>query len=183
MDHLKCFLVSEGVLVAAFARKSVVHVGDGDDLCGYWDLVALEPVRVASAIPAFVVPTANFVGVFHQRFIFPDWDRVEHLRAVYRVPLHDVELFGREFAWLVQDLVGNRNLSDIVHRRCGADDSDIVLVDLVLVRTVQEFAQEHFGDGVDVQHVHAAFAVAEFHNVAQHGHHHAIVASLFVNLV
>ncbi len=183
VDHFERLFVGERLLVTALAGEGVVNVRDRDYLGRDGDLVSLESVGVAVSVPAFMMPAANLVGVLHQRFVLADRDGVEHLGAVDGVPLHDVELFGGELAGLVQNGTRDGDFPDVVHGRCRADDADVVYVDLVLFAPVEEFAQKHLGDGVDVQHVHTAFAVTEFYDVAEHGHHHAVVARLFVNLV
>ena len=170
------------LLVAALAGEGVIDIRDGDDLCRYGNFVALESVGVAASVVAFVVPATDFVGVFHQRFVLAERHGIEHLRAVEGVPLDDVKFFGREFARLVQDGVGNGYFADVVHGRCRADDADVVPVYRVFVAAAQEFPQEHFCDGIDMQNVQAAFAVSEFDNVAEHRHHHAVVARFFVDL-
>src|SRR5262249_58992789 len=42
-------------VIRPFGRHRVVGVGDEDDPCAEWDLVARETVRIAGAVPALVV--------------------------------------------------------------------------------------------------------------------------------
>ena len=55
-DHLHGFFVGVGFFVAAVAGQCIVHIGQRDQLCADGDLIALQPIRVAAAIPALVVP-------------------------------------------------------------------------------------------------------------------------------
>ena len=61
-DHFERFLVGKRLLVAALARQRVVSVGERDDLRGDGDILALEAVGVALAVPALVVPAADLKG-------------------------------------------------------------------------------------------------------------------------
>ena len=139
-DHLKSLLVAERLLVATFASKCVVNVGNRDDLRTDGNFITLEAVGVAAAVPAFMVPTANVVGEFHQRLVLEELDGVEHLGAVHGVLLHDVEFFFRELAGLVQNLVGDCNLSDVVHRRCCSDGADFFFGDAVFASALEQCA-------------------------------------------
>ena len=51
-DHPHGGLVGERLFVAALTGQGVVHIGQGDDLRADGDVIALEAVRVAPAIPA-----------------------------------------------------------------------------------------------------------------------------------
>ena len=51
-DHPHGSLVGERLFVAALTGQGVVHIGQGDDLRADGDVIALEAVRVAPAIPA-----------------------------------------------------------------------------------------------------------------------------------
>ena len=62
-DHAQHGIAVERVLVNALAAERVVDIGQGDDLRPGADLVALEAVRVAAAVPALVVVAGDVVGV------------------------------------------------------------------------------------------------------------------------
>ena len=51
-DHPHGSLVGERLFVAALTGQGVVHIGQGADLRADGDVIALEAVRVAPAIPA-----------------------------------------------------------------------------------------------------------------------------------
>jgi len=72
--------VGKRLLVAALARQRVVSVGKRDDLRGDGDILALEAVGIALAVPALVVPAADLKGVFDDRFILIDRQVGDDLR-------------------------------------------------------------------------------------------------------
>ena len=139
-DHLECLLVAERFFIAAFASEGVIHVGNRNDLSTDRDFVAFEAVGVTASVPALVVPAANVVGEFHQRLVLEELDGIEHLGSVHGVLLHDVEFFFCELAGLVQNLVGNRDLTDIVHRRCCSDSADFFFGNLVILGALEQCA-------------------------------------------
>ena len=128
-DHFERFLVGKRLLVAALARQRVVSVGKRDDLRGDGDILALEAVGVALAVPALMVPAADLKGVFDDRFILIDRQVGDDLRAQPRVLLDDVELTRRERGGLGQDVLGDEELADIVQARGDADGLNILRPD------------------------------------------------------
>ena len=68
-DHPHGSLVGERLFVAALTGQGVVHIGQGDDLRADGDVIALEAVRVAPAIPALMVPAGDVVGGLLQGFM------------------------------------------------------------------------------------------------------------------
>ena len=59
--------MGEGFFVAAFAGQCIVHISQRDQLCADGDLIALQSIRVAAPIPAFVVPAGDLVGRLQQQ--------------------------------------------------------------------------------------------------------------------
>lgn len=84
----------KGLFVAAVTRER-------DDLRRNGDLVALESVGIAAAIPALVVPAADLVRRAHERVVVRDGHVLQKLVARGGVGLHDREFFARELAGLV----------------------------------------------------------------------------------
>ena len=157
------------LLVAALARQRVVSVGKRDDLRGEGDILALEAVGVALAVPALVVPAADLKGVFDDRFILIDRQVGDDLRAQPRVLLDDVELTRRERGGLGQDALGDEELADIVQARGDADGLDILRPDGAAVRPFQQAVQQQSRDAADICHVRASLAAACLHRVAENG--------------
>ena len=168
-DHFERFLVGKRLLVAALARQRVVSVGKRDDLRGDGDILALEAVWVALAVPALMVPAADLKGVFDDRFILIDRQVGDDLRAQPRVLLDDVELTRRERGGLGQDVLGDEELADIVQARGDADGLDIFRPDGAVVRPFQQAVQQQSRDAADICHVRASLAAAELHRVAENG--------------
>src|SRR5436190_9504870 len=93
----------------------VERVGDREDPRRERDLLALQAVRVALAVPALVV-VLDDVG---RRL--EEGDPAEDLRADQRVPAHQPALRVAERLGLVEDPVGDRDLADVVQQVAELD--------------------------------------------------------------
>ena len=100
-NHFNSGRVVERLFVAAFACKRVVHVCHGDDLRGNRNLIALETIRVAAAVPTLVVPAADLMRQIHQRFGLLHTDVRQHRVTDGGVTLHNLPLFGVELAGFI----------------------------------------------------------------------------------
>ena len=49
--------------ITAFGQQRIQRIGKPDDLNITWNLIALQSVRIATAIPPFMVMAANFVEI------------------------------------------------------------------------------------------------------------------------
>src|SRR5262245_32858754 len=84
-------------------------------------LLAFEPVGVALAVPSFVmVANDRNNGV-------ADVDIRQHVGADDRMHLHLLELVFSQLAWLVEDVTGNAELSNIVKQSAGLERIDLGL--------------------------------------------------------
>ena len=88
-------------------RHRVEHLGDEDDARAERDVLAGEAVRIPRAVPALVV-------VQHPVGDRIDAEALEHAVADLRVPLNDEPLGVRQRAGLAQDLLGDRELAEVV---------------------------------------------------------------------
>ena len=174
-----------GVLIAALAGQGVVHVRQRHHLRRNGDLVPFQPVGVAIAVPALVVPAADGVRHLQQRLVPGNGlpQILQHLRTCHGMVLDDGKLFGGQAAGLVQDLLRDDDLADIVQRRGGADAGNIAFVQLIAVGLLHQPVQEQIGQGADVQDMQPAFAVAELHHMAQDADHQHAVVLFFVHLI
>ena len=174
-----------GVLIAALAGQGVVHVRQRHHLCRNGDLVPFQPVRVAIAVPALVVPAADGVRHLQKRLVLRDSlsQILQHLRARHRMVLDDAKLLGGQAAGLVQNGLRDDDLADIVQRRGGADAGDIAFVQLITVGLLHQLMQKQIGQGADVQNMQPAFTVAELHHMAQDADHQHAVVLFFVHLI
>ena len=96
--------------VDAFGRHRVVRVGDEDDARAERDLVAAEPVGIAVAVPALVM----MEHPFRDRL---DPEALEHPEADLRMALKHQALGLVELARLAEDLLGDRELPEVVQAR------------------------------------------------------------------
>lgn len=92
--HFQSSFVRERLLIYTLAYQRVVNVRKGYQLRRDRYLVALEPVRLSPAVPAFVVPAAYFVGYLDELLVLVLFQAFYHLRADDRVGLHYLELLG-----------------------------------------------------------------------------------------
>ena len=93
-----------GVLVGPRREQRVEHVADRADPRGQRDLVALQALRVAGAVPSLVVAERDLLGHLHERGLRAGQDAGPDRR----VGLHLRPLGRVELGWLQQDLVRDR---------------------------------------------------------------------------
>ena len=96
-------------------RERIIHVHDPHDLRRHRDLLAAQAIGIAGAVIALVVPANDRLQVPREL------DRRQQLEAPDRVHLHDLELFVRQRAGLVQDLVRHAHFPKVVEVRAEAD--------------------------------------------------------------
>ena len=94
-------------------HQGIVDIHDRDDASGFGNLIARQPLRVPGPIPVLVMGQCDLAGQAQQRNPRSRQNRRPHRR----VGLDDAELLPRQQARLPQDLVGNPDLADVVHRR------------------------------------------------------------------
>ena len=184
-DHAQRGVVVVGVLIAALAGQSVVYVCQCHHLRRNGDLIFFQPVRVAIAVPALVVPAADGVRHLQQRLIPGNSPSqiLQHLRTRHGMVLDNGKLLGSQAAGLVQDFLRDDDLADIMQRRSGADAGDIAFVQLITVGLLHQLMQKQVGQGADVQDMKPAFTVAELHHMAQNADHQHAVMLFFVHLI
>ena len=175
--------MGEGILIAPLGGQGVVHVRQGHNLGGNGNLVSQEPVGIAPAVPALVMPAADVVGHLHQRVVLVDGEVFQHFRPGHGVGLHDGEFLVGEAAGLVEDLFVDGDLSNVVQGRGRADHGDVRGGELVALRLLDQVVQHQLRQGADVEDVEAAFAVPELHDVAEDVDEQAAALLVFINLI
>ena len=145
-DHPQGLLAGEGVLVDPLAGQGVVYVRQGHHLGPDGDLVALETVGIAPAVPALVVVAGDVAGVEIGAALLHLGDLLQQGRALDRMGLHDFKLFFGELPGLAQDSVGDGDLAHVVHDGGQGD-----VVHIRLGKTVPQFrvGEQIMGDVVD----------------------------------
>ena len=183
--HAQRGVVVVSVLIAALAGQGVVHVRQRHHLRRNGDFVPFQPVRVAIAVPALMVPATDGVRHLQQRLIPGNGlsQILQHLCARHGMVLDNGKLFGGQASGLVQDLLRDDDLTDIVQRRGGADAGDIAFVQLITIGLLHQPVQKQVGQGADVQNMQPALAVAELHHMAQDADHQHAVVFFFVHLI
>ena len=84
------------------------------------NVLAGEPLRIALAVPPLVVAEDQ------RRHRIGERHRGDDLRADLRVNADLLEFFLRQRAGLRQDVLGHRQLADVVQQRRGLDALDFV---------------------------------------------------------
>ena len=130
-----------------------------------------------------MVPARDLIRGLEQRLLIRERQVVQDIRADRRVRLHDLKLFLCQLAGLVDDLIRNTDLADIVQRGRTRDQLNVLLRQRIAVGLLHQTAQQHLGDGADVQHMRAALAVAELDNMAEDIDHQVADLFFFVNLL
>ena len=99
----------------------MVRIGDADDPGAEGDLVALQAVGISAAVEAFVV-------------MQHDGDRLAQVRGGLEDDLPDARMLADrlplvvgEGGRLVQDLLGDRDLSEVVQERSDSDALDLLV--------------------------------------------------------
>ena len=129
-----------------------------------------------------MVPAADLIGGAHQRLVAVAAQLVQHRRADRGVPLHNVELLAGQPPGLVQDRIVDRNLADVVQRRCHDDQLLLFGRQGVLVGLLGQLLQQVPGQRADMQHMGTALAVAELDRLAQDRDQHLGVLLFFTDL-
>ena len=110
----------ERLVIRPLGRDGVVVVDDRQDARADRDLLAREPLRIALAVPSFVVAEDQRRDRIRERH------RRDDLRADLRVNADLLELLLRQRSGLRQDVLGHRQLADVVQQRRGLDALDLV---------------------------------------------------------
>ena len=171
-----------------FADQGVEDIGQRHQAGGERNGVAGEALRIARAIPLFVVAAGNFTGNFEKTqgvaiVLLMLVVRVaaqhaldglgEGIGADLGMALHDDELVGGQPPRLEQDGIRNADLADVVQRRCFGDQFLGQRVELGgELRLGAQAAHQHFDVAAGADEVIARFVVALLGQRGQrlHGH-------------
>src|SRR5207249_1821733 len=99
--------------IRTIAGHRIKAVRDSEDPRAERDRLARDPIRVALAIPAFVVMTNDARHVFEER------DLRDDPRAVLRMPLHHDPFGLAQCGWLAEHVVRDADLADVVQKRAS----------------------------------------------------------------
>jgi len=110
-----------GRLVGALAREGVEHVDHSDQPPCQGDRVPGQTLRVAGAVPAFVVGEGDLLGETQELGLPAGQD----VCAGSRVTLDGVELGGCQRTGLEQHGVGDADLADVVQRGRFAEQAGL----------------------------------------------------------
>lgn len=124
---------------------------------GQRNLLALESVRIAAAVPALVMPA------HHRQRPRQPGDHLHDLTAAQNVRLHPVELRVRQAARLPQNLVVDGDLADVVEECRDLESAPVRLAKPHLFRKEQRVRGDALG-------VIAGVLVAHLHRLREGGH-------------
>ena len=114
-------LVLHRPVIGTVGGERVEVVDHREDARAERDLVALQPLRIALAVPAFVVAEDE------RRHRVGERHRADDLGADLRVDADLLELLLGERSRLRQDVLGHRQLADVVEQRRGLHALDLVV--------------------------------------------------------
>ena len=120
-DQVAGALVRPAGAVRPVAGKGVVDVGHGEDSSGERDVLRAQAIGIAAPVPFFVVAPH---GTDHRR---RELHRLQNADAQLGVALDQRELVVGEASRLVQNVLGNRDLPDVVEGRAGRDRADFLV--------------------------------------------------------
>ena len=107
------------LVIRTIGRQRVVVVDDREDARPERNLFALQPLRIALAVPAFVVAEDQ------RRHRIRERHGADDLGADLRMDADLLELFLRQRAGLRQDVLRHGELADVVQQRRGLDALDL----------------------------------------------------------
>src|SRR5207247_7717758 len=102
-------------------HQRVEVVDDRKDARAERDLIALQAARVPLAIPPLMMAEDQRCDRIGKRHAADDFG------ADLRMDADLLELFLRQRTWLREDVLGYRQLADIVEQRSGLDALNLVL--------------------------------------------------------
>ena len=115
LQRRQCVLGRERAMLRPLRGQRVEVIHHREDARAKRNLIALEPGRIALAIPSLVV------AVDDRRHRIRERHRRDDLGAHLRMHLHPLELLGGQRTGLRQDVLGHRELADVVQQRRRAD--------------------------------------------------------------
>src|SRR5687768_6313866 len=93
---------------SATTGECIEHIGDSKNSCLYWNILFLQPHRVTTSVPSFVMIMDN------RQCFLQEWNSLHNTRTNIRVDPHDLPFLLGQFTRLVQDGIANTYLADIV---------------------------------------------------------------------
>src|SRR6185369_3587518 len=112
--------------VGAVGAEGVPDVDGSEDAGGKGNLLSLQAAGVACPVPLLVMAVRDVEGGTQEA------DRREHLMRDHRMALHDLLFFRGERRWFEEDMVGYRQLADIVQQRSPPDMIELLVGDVHL---------------------------------------------------
>ena len=119
--------MGDGRFIAAHAGQGIIYVGQGGDLGGDGDLLALQAVGVAPSVIPLVVPAADLIGGVDEGVVRVKGQLLQHLRTDERVGLDDLKLLRGQPPGFVQDVAVDGDLADVVEGGGGGVHGDVAL--------------------------------------------------------
>lgn len=134
-------------------------------------VVAHQPVGIAAAVPALVVPAADLVAELLELGVAGVGEALEEFGPRQGVAFVGLELLVGQVLLLLEQPLGQRDRADVVQRRRHGDGRHVGGGEPVLVGPGHEVAQQDLGEGVYAHDVQPARAAAELRDVREDGDH------------
>ena len=170
-DHLQHHFPGKSRLIHPLAAQRVVYVRQGHDLSPWGDLLPLQSLGIAPAVPPLMVVQRNVPGVFVDPVVLQLRDAVQKHRALRGVGLHDLVLLGGKLPRLGEHRVRNGDLAHVVHDGGEGDPLDLVAAQLPGEIGMLQHIPGDLGDALDVA---ARLLVAKFNGGGQRLDHASV---------
>ena len=110
-DLLANSLLGNGLPVASFGSHGIICIGNGNDTRDFGNVLAFKLVGIPLAVVPFmmVMSSDGQIGILA--------DSGQDLVAYLGMLLHDLVFFPGELAFLVDDMLGNTDLTHVMEKR------------------------------------------------------------------
>ena len=173
-NHTEGLAGGDGFFIHAVCRERIVAVRDGHHLCADGDAVPFQAIRITISIPSLVMIAADPVGIFKILLIPQTVQVCEKLAAFHRMGLHDFEFFICQLPGLVENTVGNGNLTDVVQGRGLHNELDLPAVQVVDLVVLRHVLQQNLCEHPDAADMLTGFKAAVFDDRGEHIDHRGI---------
>lgn len=116
------FFERERSSVRTVRSKSVEAVHHGEHPLADGDFLPFQTIRITASIPGLVIGTHDWNDRVGETYT------LENVRSDNRMDLHLREFFLRQFAWLIKDVFGNRELANVVQQGSGKQGPHLQII-------------------------------------------------------
>ena len=154
-----CFFID------TLAGQSIINIRHRYHLRRDWNLIPFQPIQIASSIISLMMPATDFFYKFYQLLILIHFQIINDLLAQKGVLLHQRKFFFGQSSRLIENLLVNTDLANVMKCRSNRDQMLVFLRNMIPICLLYQTFQQKSCQNLDVDHMHAAFTISEFHNM------------------